>query len=74
MEVTMPRNGRLFAWTDARNCGRVLASFVGGIAENPTRRVPATQLCASNYEAKQWVEYEAAVIGIPVKWVAPPKG
>jgi hypothetical protein len=76
MEVTMPRNGRLLAWIEARNCGRVLAAFVGGIvdgtAKQPAGRAPATQLCASQCEARQWVEGEAAAIGIPVEWVALP--
>jgi hypothetical protein len=44
-----------------------LASFVGGGA---TKRSPATQLCGSSDEARQWIEGEAAQIGVPIEWLS----
>jgi hypothetical protein len=63
----MPRRSKLLAWVEARNDDEFLASFVGSAA---TRRAPATQLCASPADARQWVEDEAAAVGLPVEWLA----
>ena len=55
----------------------VQAAFVGAIVAGTTKaaaqRAPATLICASRQEAMQWVESEAAAIGIPVEWVARPE-
>jgi hypothetical protein len=58
--------GKLCAWVEKR-CGGFLGAFVG---ENATTRTPATRLCASADEARQWVEVEAEAFGLPVKWVS----
>jgi hypothetical protein len=63
----MPRWSRLLAWVEPRNDVEFLAAFVGGAA---TTRAPATQLCVSSAEARQWVEDEAAEVGLPVEWLA----
>lgn len=41
-----------------------LAAFVGGQAST---RTPTTQLCGSAGEVRQWVECEAADVGLPVE-------
>jgi hypothetical protein len=73
----VPRNGRLLAWIEPRDGEAVQAAFVGAIVAGTTKaaaqRAPATLICASRQEAMQWVESEAAAIGIPVEWVARPE-
>lgn len=63
----MPQRTKLLAWVEPRCDHEFVAAFVGGGA---TRRAPATQLCASPEEARQWVEEEAAEFGLPVQWLA----
>ncbi|HME20437.1 MAG TPA: hypothetical protein VKI44_03600 [Acetobacteraceae bacterium] len=63
----MPQSGKLLAWIEPHGGDEVLAAYVGGAA--PTRQ-PATRRCASPGEGRQWVEQEAAVLGLPVEWVA----
>ena len=66
----MPQRSKLLAWVEARRDEEFVAAFVGGAA---TKRAPATQICASPEEARQWIEDEAAEFGLPVEWVnAPP--
>lgn len=63
----MPLRSKLLAWVEPRNDEEFLAAFVGGAA---TQRAPATQLCASPAEARQWVEGEASELGLPVEWLS----
>jgi hypothetical protein len=63
----MPLRSKLLAWVEPRNDDEFLAAFVGGAA---TRRAPATQLCASPAEARQWVEDQASEVGLPVEWLS----
>ena len=66
----MPPDGRLRAWIEEQD-GAVLAAFVGvpGAANSRVSRPPATQLCSSAEDARQWVEDEARAFGLPVEWV-----
>jgi hypothetical protein len=64
----MPQSGKLFAWIEPQSDDVFLAAFVGAPAAS-TRR-PATQVCASPDEARQWVERQATALGIPVEWVS----
>jgi hypothetical protein len=68
----MPQSTRLLAWVEPRGDRAFLAAFVGGAAA--TRR-PATQLCDSPELAREWVEDQAAEVGLPVEWLeaAPPQ-
>jgi hypothetical protein len=61
----MPPGG-LLAWIECRADDEFIATFVGGGA--PKRR-PAMRLFASADKARQWVEEEALVLGLPVEWV-----
>ena len=62
----MPQGSKLLAWIEPRNDEMFLAAFVGGAA---TKRRPATNLCTSPDEARQWIEDEAAEMGLPVEWL-----
>lgn len=62
----MPQRSKLLAWVEPMGNDAFLAAFVGGAA---TARAPATQLCASPEEARQWVNNEAADFGLPVEWL-----
>lgn len=53
----------LIAWTSADD-GDVLAAFVAPYTE----RVPAMRRCATECEARAWVQREAATLGLPVEW------
>jgi hypothetical protein len=69
--------GRLRAWIEIPE-GKpgVVAAFVGVPPGSnvPIRRLPATKHCASQAEAKQWVESEAQAIGgVPVEWGGKPR-
>jgi hypothetical protein len=35
--------------------------------------VAATKRCASEHEAKQWLERQAAALGFPIEWVEGPE-
>jgi len=66
-------NGKLRAWTESRGDNKpgVVAAFIAVPEGNgaPLPRSPATRLCASPDEARQWVEGEARAIGgVPVEW------
>jgi len=65
----MPVRSKLIAWVKPYGVCQFLASFVGGGA---TLRPPATQLCTSLSEARQWIEGEAAQIGAPIAWLSEP--
>ena len=54
----------LRAWIEMQG-DKVVAAFVGA---DESKRAPATRLCASKNEAEQWVESEAAALGLPVRW------
>jgi hypothetical protein len=62
----MPDN-KLLAWIEPRSGDQ---EFTAAFVSVPTasRRAPATYSCASPDEARQWVEVEAAALGIPVEW------
>ncbi len=62
----MPQDRDLLAWIEPQADG-FMAAFVGAAAA--PGRAPATQLCASPDEAQEWVEEEAATLGLRVKWV-----
>ena len=63
----MPTSSKLLAWiVPSRDA--YLAAVVGAGAVSS--RAPATQLCSSPDEARQWVEEEAAAIGAPIEWLA----
>ena len=32
-------------------------------------RAPARQLCSTSDEAREWIEDQAAALGLPIKWV-----
>ena len=62
----MSLSGKLLAWVEPRASDRYLVSLVGGAAPG---REPATRLCGSLNEARQWVETEAAALGVPIEWL-----
>jgi hypothetical protein len=69
----MPDRDKLIAWIEPRTSDEYLAAFVA--APFAAERAPATQLCSSPDDARQWVEGEAAALGVAIKWVSePPKG
>jgi len=61
-------NGKLLAWVESHGDDEYLAAFVGASAAR--HRDPATQLCSSAGDARQWVEGEAAALDVPVEWVS----
>jgi hypothetical protein len=65
----MPQSSKLLAWVEPHRDQEFVAAYVSGAA---TRRRPATQLCASPDDARQWVEHEAAALGLAVEWVSEP--
>ncbi len=64
--------GKLLAWVEPRDGDVFLAALVGEDAADI--RAPATQLCASHRAARQWIEDEAAALGLPVRWLTRPPG
>ena len=51
-----------------------MAGFVGVVVTPDGRtavatRPPATQVCLTPEEAREWVEDEATAFGLPVEWV-----
>jgi hypothetical protein len=65
----MPLSGKLLAWIEpGGDDDELVAAFVGGGAPD---RAPATRVCATPDEAREWVETEAYALGVPVHWVAP---
>ena len=70
----MRQNGRLRAWIERKPEGKFLAGFVGEVVAPDGHiaagnRAPATQVCRSPEEAREWVEDEATAFGLPVEWV-----
>ncbi len=66
----MPTSGKLLAWIEPRSSEEVVAAFVGDAALRA--RAPATRLCASHDEARQWVEEEGAALGLAIEWMKEP--
>ena len=66
-EFPVPQSSKLLAWVESHRHQEFLAAYVGGAA---TKRRPATQLCASLDDARQWVEHEPAALGLTVAWVS----
>ncbi|HWA80072.1 MAG TPA: hypothetical protein VG848_07145 [Acetobacteraceae bacterium] len=60
-------NGTLLAWIERRD-DEFLAALVG--APVADIRAPATRLCPSPAKARQWIEDEAAALGLPIQWLA----
>ena len=62
----MPDN-KLLAWIEPRSRDQ---AFTAAFVSVPTasRRAPATCSCTSPDEAREWVEVQAAALGIPVEW------
>jgi hypothetical protein len=65
----MPRCGKLLPPIEPHENDEFLAAFVGSAAEDAVRRAPATQLCGSHDEARQWVQTEA--IGLLLGAIVP---
>jgi hypothetical protein len=70
----MTQSGRLRAWIERRPGGNFVAGFVGVVVTPDGRmaaanRAPATHVCRSPEEAREWVEDEATAFGLPVEWV-----
>jgi len=61
----MPDN-KLLAWIEPRSDRQFTAAFVS--IPTASRRAAATYSCASPDEAREWVEVQAAALGIPVEW------
>ena len=66
----MSENNKLLAWIEPHADDVYRAAFVGKAAAE--HRDPATRLCGSIDDARQWVEGEAAAIDVPVEWVNEP--
>ena len=62
----MPDN-KLLAWIEPRSDREFTAAFVS--IPTASRRAPATYGCASRGEAREWVEVQAAALGLPVEWI-----
>jgi hypothetical protein len=67
--------GNLLAWIEPCDAGEFIGAFVGeGALPDAHRdfpgRAPATRICSSPDEARQWVENQAAALDLPVKWVS----
>ncbi len=78
MPVTSP-SGSLLAWIETTNMDLFMAAFVGegAVAPNGGKavgRLPATQACASQEEARDWVETQAEALGLPIRWLQKPPG
>jgi hypothetical protein len=70
----MVTTGKLRAWIERQPGDRFMAGFVGLAVAPDGRtavadRAPATHVCRSPEEAREWVEEEAAAFGLPVEWV-----
>jgi hypothetical protein len=70
----MMPGGNLLAWIKPYGVDEFVGAFVGDGAAPDTYshspgRAPATQLCASSDEARQWVEDQAAALNLPIKWM-----
>jgi|KBSSwiStaDraftv2_1062776.scaffolds.fasta_scaffold7144752_1 hypothetical protein len=65
----MPTSPKLLAWIDPRNNG-VLAAFIGAGA---TGSRPATRVCRSADEAREWIEAQATALNVGVEWLPVPR-
>ena len=62
--------GKIRAWIE--HCAQgVIVAFIAVSGEDnaPLKRPPGTRHFASSEEAKQWIEAEAQVLGVPIEWV-----
>jgi hypothetical protein len=60
-------DNKLLAWIEPRDDREFRVAFVS--APTASRRAPATYSCASPDEAREWVQVQAAELGIPVEWI-----
>ena len=62
----MPLSGnKLSAWIEL-----IDDKFVAALrAAQTPNRAPATRLCSTVEEAKEWVEREVAALDVPMEWV-----
>jgi hypothetical protein len=63
----MKPEGHLLGWVEERSAVAFVGAFVG---EDAVGRVPAVRACSSANEARQWVEQQAAALGLPVRWLS----
>lgn len=61
-------NGRVCAWIEPRGAVFEAAFVCLPLGQVEVVRKPATKRCASEHEAKQWIERETAALGFPVEW------
>ena len=61
----MPDN-KLLALIEPRSDQEFTAAFVS--IPTADRRDPATYTCAPPREAREWVQVQAAALGLPVEW------
>lgn len=71
----MTPSGNLRAWIEPFGANEFIGAFVGEATTRDTipnmpRRLPATQLCSSPDEARQWIESQAAAFDLPIKWAS----
>jgi hypothetical protein len=59
-------SGNLLAWIEPCGASGFTAAFVG---EWATSRAPATQLCSTSCDAREWIEEQAAALALPVRWM-----
>jgi hypothetical protein len=62
----MPLSGKLLAWIEPRDDEEFVAAFVGG---GSPQRPPATQVCSTQDEAREWIETQAGELGVPIEWL-----
>ncbi|MDR3531045.1 MAG: hypothetical protein P4L90_10900, partial [Rhodopila sp.] len=67
-------SGNLLAWIEPCGADGFIGAFVGeGAVPDPRRpsggRAPATKLCSSPDEARQWIEDQAAAFDLPIQWI-----
>ena len=60
-------SGNLLAWIEPRGSDGFTAAFVG---EGATSRAPATQLCSTSCDARDWIKEQAAAFALPIRWVS----
>jgi hypothetical protein len=63
----MRRGRKLLAWIEPHADGEFVAAFAEA---GWPMRPPAMRLFGSADQARQWVEAEAVVLALPVKWIA----
>jgi hypothetical protein len=67
-------SGKLLAWIETLGADEFIAAFVGeGALPAPhydvSGRAPATQLCSSIDDARQWIQDQAKAFNLPVQWM-----